>query len=101
MIFLAILAVSCGTHVQRTQVNDNFAYLQLVGKVQKEKLILNDSQEVILGEDTKSFKLDDKVVTKIRIKAGKNRVKILRGKQLLLDRVFYVSSGNDFELELP
>ena len=96
---LLLTLSSCGTHEQKSQVN-NYSYIQIIGEINKEKLVLNNQLPIKLSS-LESFKLGGEVATKIRIKQGRHRVTIYRGKEIILDRAFYVSPGNTFELELP
>ncbi|OIQ15954.1 MAG: hypothetical protein BM556_16805 [Bacteriovorax sp. MedPE-SWde] len=100
LICLLFITISCGTYKSQTQI-DKYSYLQLVGEVNGEKLILDNGTAIKLGESTESFDLNGRTVTKIRIERGKHIVKITRNNEIIINRTFFVSSGNVFEMELP
>ena len=100
ILSLALLLVSCGSFKSQTQV-DNYSYLQIVGEVDGEELSIDGRGGIVLGDTTESFDLNGKTVTKIRVEKGKHTMKISRNGKLIVNRVFYVSEGNIFEVELP
>ena len=101
-ITIIILAglFSCGTYRQQTQVNES-TYLQIIGEPKGETLILDNDVPIVLDDDIEISEINGQTVMKFRITKGKHTIKILRDGKIIVNRVFYISSGNVFELELP
>ena len=99
-VVLFLFLFGCGTHSHQTQV-DKYSYIQVIGEVNEEKMVLDNGPPIALGDSTESFHLNGRTATKIRIQQGRHRITIYRRGQIILDRVFYVSPGNIFEVELP
>lgn len=100
-IMLFILGLfSCGSYKHQAQL-DKYAYFQITGELNGEKLVLDNGTPVAVEDEYESFDLNGRQATRIRVNQGKHRVTIYREDKVIVDRVFYVSSGNVFELELP
>lgn len=99
-VMLLLSLTGCGTYRQSVQVEDN-AYLLLIGYPQgQEVLIIDDSEQIDLVNDVQSFDLNGKNAIKIQISAGTHNIKIIRDGAISVDRNFYVSTGNSFEVQL-
>ena len=98
ILFLSLFG--CGTHSHQAQVN-KYAYIQIIGEINEEKMVLDNGLPIILGDSTESFDLNGKTATKIRVQQGRHRITIYRKGGIIVDRLFYVSPGNVFEVELP
>ena len=99
-VALLVLLVGCGTYSHQV-ASDGSSYLLLIGEPEGESVKIDGAAPFVLGKNTESFDLNGREATKIRIPRGKHRVKITRGGNLLLDRVFFISEGQSFELEIP
>lgn len=95
-----LLLTGCGTYNQAVQVNDK-AYLLLIGNPYNNTIVTIDNQKPInLSQETVSFNLNGQKATKIEISIGKHTVKITKNGIEIVNRVFYVSNGNSFEVKL-
>lgn len=101
IISVAVLLLSaCGSFKSITQTEE-LTYLQLVGERSGIVLMLDETTQLDLEKDTQSFDLNGKTVTKIVIKPGQHRVTLMRSGNTIVDRKFYVSEGNGFEVTIP
>ncbi|NOX90951.1 MAG: hypothetical protein GXP18_00445 [Gammaproteobacteria bacterium] len=98
LVTILILA-GCGTYQQTTQVDDS-AYLLIIGDPAGYVVTIDNTKPLKLEEDTVSFDLDGKTVTKIKLSTGTHAVKIMKNGKLKINRKFYVSNGNSFEVRL-
>jgi hypothetical protein len=96
---LLLVLSGCGTYSQSVQVDDH-AYLLLTGNPEGNVVVIDDGKPIDLSKETKSFVLNGQQATKIKIPIGKHTVKVAKNGVLMINRVFYVSSGNSFEVEL-
>lgn len=99
-LLAAGLLTACGTF-QTTIQSEEGTYLQIVGDPDDATLVVDTANPIRLGKDTRSFRLNDKEVTKIAIAPGTHRITISRNQQTIVDRQIYVSSGNAAEVTLP
>ncbi|MEE2730792.1 MAG: hypothetical protein VYA55_08205 [Pseudomonadota bacterium] len=100
LVCLFSLLAACGSFQSVTQTEES-TYLQLEGNPAGVQLKLDDTHQLDLERDTTSFDLNGKTITKIIIQPGRHRVTLTRNQQLLVDREFYVSEGNGFEVKIP
>jgi len=100
LIFISVLGLSaCGTYQETVQVDDK-AYLLIIGEVKGCDAVIDGAAPLMLDKDTQSYYLNGRTATKIEIARGSHEVKITCGGQLRVDRKFYVSNGNSFEVNL-
>lgn len=95
---ISLLLVACGSFKTVTQTEEG-SFLQLVGSTDNAVLQLDDIRMDL--NETESFDLNGRKVTKIAVPAGQHRVTITRGGALLVDRNIFISEGNAFEITLP
>ena len=99
-IFGVMLALSaCGTYQQTVQVDDK-AYLLIIGEANGNVVTIDNGKPLELEKDTASFDLNGVTTTKIEIAIGTHTVKIIKNGELKVNRKFYVSTGNSFEVKL-
>ena len=96
-IFLTLTA--CGSYQQTTQVQDK-SYLLILGNPTGSVLTIDGGDPIKLGIDTSSYDLYGKTATKIQLKVGTHTIKITRNGVITVHRKFYVSNGNNFEVEI-
>lgn len=98
---VALLVGSCGgENFTVTQV-ENHAYLLIKGDSQKEQLIIDKNAPLVLGVDTKEYRLDDGVnASKLQIEEGTHTIKVIRDGNVIIQRSFYVTPGNTFEVNI-
>ena len=96
-MFLTLTA--CGSYQQTVQVQDK-SYLLILGEPAGSILTIDDGKPIKLGVDTTSFELYGKIATKIQIKVGSHTIKIIKNGEIKVHRKFYVSNGNNFEVEI-
>jgi len=99
LLAIALTLVGCGTYQQTTQIDDS-AYLLIIGDPSGSIVTIDNAKPLKLGEDTVSFDLNGKTATKIKLSTGTHTVKIMKNGKLKVNRKFYVSSGNSFEVRL-
>lgn len=98
-LFIALfLLTGCGTYSQSVQVDDK-AYLLLIGNPYGSVVTINDGKPIDLSSETTSYNLNGRKATKIQIPTGKHTVKIIKNGIVTVNRNFYVSNGNSFEVE--
>lgn len=97
-ISLLILS-GCGTYSQAVQVDDR-AYLLLIGSPYGSVISIDNGKPINLGSETTSFNLNGKKATKIEISIGKHSIKIIKYGVVTVNRSFYVTNGNSFEVQL-
>ena len=90
---------ACGTYNQSIQVNDR-AYLLLIGDPFNKIVTIDNQNPIELELDTVSFNLNGQKATKIEIPIGKHTVKITYNGVEIVNRIFYVTNGNSFEVKL-
>lgn len=98
LVFVSLVLAACGSFKTVTQTEEG-SFLQLVGSTKNAVLQLNDVRMDL--NDTRSFDLNGKEVTKIAVPAGQHRVTITRAGSLLVDRKIFIGEGNAFEITLP
>ncbi len=99
-LFLFTLC-SCSSHYRSVnQVNDQ-ALLQLSGNFLNTELSIDGGDNVIIDEKVKIYELNDKQVVEFPISTGKHSVKIFKDGLMIVNRVFYSSNGNVFEVVVP
>lgn len=100
--FIVLIAfASCGGKNFTVNQVDSHAYLIVKGKSNKETVIIDSFPGLILGVDTKEYILDDGVnASKIQINEGAHNLKIIRNNNVIIQRNFYVTSGNTFEVNI-
>lgn len=96
---LLLTLTACGSYQQTTQVQDK-SYLLILGDPTGSVLTIDNGNPIKLGVDTSSFDLYGKTATKIQLKVGTHTIKIIRNGELTVHRKFYVSNGNNFEVEI-
>ena len=94
-----LLLTGCGAYNQAVQVNDK-AYLLLIGNPYNNIVTIDNQKPINLSLETVSFNLNGQKATKIEIPIGKHTVKITKNGIDIVNRVFYVSNGNSFEVKL-
>lgn len=97
-IFFILLA-SCSSHYKSvTQVNEK-AFLQIEGNYWGTQLIIDNQKPINISKNNiKSFNLDGRDVVLFPISTGKHSLKIIREEQVIVNKAFYVSNGNTFEV---
>lgn len=103
LFLLIVLTVitSCGGKSFTVNQVESHAYLIIKGKSAKETVIIDSSPGLVLGIDTKEYVLDDGIsASKIQIKEGTHNLKIIRNNNVIIQRNFYVTSGNAFEVNI-
>ncbi len=100
MLLVIMMVTACGSFKSVTQLEES-TYIQFVGNPKGVVFTLDKATQVNLGEDTKSFDLNGKTITKIVITPGEHEVKLERGGQLLMHRKLFVSEGNATEITIP
>lgn len=100
-ILLALVAGCGGKNFTVTQV-EQYSYIIVKGSPNGEQLFIDDEKvPLILGTDTQTYKLDEGIsASKIQIKEGQHKIKILRAGKVVVNRTFFVTSGNTFEVNL-
>lgn len=96
---IVLTLAACGSYQQTVQVDDK-AYLLIIGESNGSKVTIDNGKPLELGKDTTSFNLNGQTVTKIEISIGTHTVQITQNGILRVNRKFYVSSGNSFEVKL-
>lgn len=96
--FVLTLA-ACGSFEQTVQVQDK-AYLLIIGDPSDSVVTIDNGKPLVLEKDTTSFDLNGQIATKIEISIGTHTVKITKNGDLKVNRKFYVSNGNSFEVRL-
>lgn len=96
-IMLALTA--CGSYQQTVQVDDK-AYLLIIGEPGGNIVTIDNGKALELEKDTASFDLNGVTATKIEVSIGTHTVKITKNGELKVNRKFYVSTGNSFEVRL-
>jgi len=100
LIIVGLLMITgCGKYSQTVQVSDD-AYLLLMGDTTGYVLVIDNDSPVDLENDTTSFDLNGKTATKIKIVTGAHTIKITKNGNVTINRKFYVSTGNSFEVNL-
>jgi len=99
IILTLVLISSCSTYRQSVQVDDK-AYLLLIGEPDGNIITIDNGKKINLSEETVSFDLNGKIATKIQISTGSHTLKIMKKGILKVNRKFYVSAGNSFEVQL-
>lgn len=99
IIGLALTLIACGSFQQTTQVDDK-AYLLIIGEPTGSIVTIDNGPPMELGKDTSSFELNGVTATKIEISIGTHTVKITKNGDIQVNRKFYVSTGNSFEVKL-
>ncbi len=96
-----LLVASCGGKNFTVNQVENHAYLLIKGESKKEQLIIDSNSPIILGVDTKEYKLDDGIkASKLQIEEGTHTIKVLRNGNIIIQRNIYVTPGNTFEVNL-
>lgn len=100
IIPLLILCSCGGKNYTKTQV-ENFSYLLIKGDSANEQVFIDNSTPIVLGDDTEEYELDEGVnASKIQIKDGTHEIKIVRDGKVIIQRKFYVTPGDTFEVNL-
>jgi hypothetical protein len=98
LFFLSVLS-ACGSYNQVVQVNDQ-AFLLLIGNPHNSILYIDSGPAINLSADTISFNLNGSKATKIAIPIGNHTIKIEKNGKAIINRVFFVSTGDSFEVKL-
>lgn len=99
LIGTVLALTACGSFQQTVQVDDK-AYLLIIGEPSGSIVTIDSSEPLELGKDTVSFDLNGQTATKIEISIGSHTVKITKNGNIKVNRKFYVSTGNSFEVKL-
>ncbi len=102
IILAAIFIITlngCGSYSSVNQTDDG-TYLLLIGEPQSGLLTIDGGEPLALGSDTKSFNLNGQTVTKIAIRPGTHNILLQSNGQTTINRKFFVSEGNSFEVKL-
>jgi len=100
MIIIGLLMISgCGKYNQTVQVSDG-AYLLLIGDPAGNVISIDNNEPINLEQKTKSFYLNGKTATKIKIQTGTHILKVVKNGVVTINRKFYVSTGTSFEVDL-
>ena len=101
LISLLVSFASCGGKNFTVNQVETHAYLLIKGESKKEQVFIDTSSPLVLGVDTKEYDLDDGVkASKIQISEGTHNLKIMRNNKVIIERNFYVTPGNSFEVNL-
>ena len=101
LISIVFFFTACGGKNYTVSQVSSHAYLLIKGETTKEKLFLDSSRVIVLGKDTDSYTLDNgENANKIRISEGTHLLKITREGKVIINRKFFVSPGNTFEVNL-
>lgn len=101
MLFILATLSACGGKNFTVNQVESHAYLLIKGESKKEQVFIDSSSPLILGIDTKEYELDDGVkASKIQISEGTHNLKIIRNNKVIIQRNFYVTPGNSFEVNL-
>jgi len=101
-LFLSVLflmTAACGTYQATTQLEEG-TYLQLIGDTNKEQLIIDNGEPIVLGEHTKSYDLNGRTATKIKVQPGTHTIKLMRQGQVVIHRKIFITDGNSFEVKI-
>lgn len=96
---MVLALAGCGTYEQTVQVDDK-AYLLIIGDPAGGIATIDNGTPLTLGKDTVSFDLNGQTATKIEIPIGSHTIRITKNGELRVNRKFYVSTGNSFEVRL-
>lgn len=101
LLSVSLFLGSCGgKNFTVTQV-ENHAYLLIKGDSKNEQLIIDSNAPLVLGVDTKEYKLDDGAnASKLQIEEGTHTIKIIRAGNVIIQRKIYVTPGNTFEVNI-
>lgn len=92
---------SCGGKNFIVNQVEKHSYVLIKGESKKEQVIIDNGQPLVLGTDTKEYKLDDGVnASKLQINEGTHTIKIIRDGNVIIERKFYVTPGDSFEVNL-
>lgn len=92
---------SCGGKNFIVNQVESHSYVLIKGDSKKEQVIIDNGQPLVLGADTKEYKLDDGVnASKLQINEGTHTIKIIRDGNVIIQRNFFVTPGNSFEVNL-
>jgi len=99
IVYTALMLTACGSYQQTVQVQDR-AYLLLIGDPSGSVVTIDNNKPLELGKDTSSYDLNGEKATKIQISIGTHTVTVTTNGVLKVNRKFYVSTGNNFEVRL-
>lgn len=103
ILFLTLMIsfTACGGKNFTVNQVESHAYLLIKGNSKKEQIFIDSNSPLILGVDTKEYELDDGIkASKIQISEGAHNLKIIRNDKVIIQRNFYVTPGNSFEVNL-
>ncbi len=101
IVFCGLYLSGCSSSYESTTQIEEGAYIQLSGNFLNGTLIIDDLQVNLSEENTKTFKIQGKVVAKFPISTGKHTIKIIKDNQVVVNRMIYVSNKNVFEVVVP
>ncbi len=98
---MSLFLFSCGGKNFTVNQVESYSYVLIKGDSKKEQVIIDNGQPLILGTDTKEYKLDDGInASKLQINEGTHSIKIIRDGNVIIQRNFFVTPGNSFEVNL-
>ena len=99
---LALLVSACSSHYQSVTAVDDIAYLQLNGNFIGAQLVLDNAPAISLAKkNIKTFTIDSKLTAKFPVTKGTHQLKIMRQGTVIVQRKFYISAGQSFEVMVP
>lgn len=96
---IMLVLTACGSYQQTVQVDDK-AYLLIIGEASGNVVTIDNGKPLELERDTSSFDLNGVTATKIEVSIGTHTVKIIKDGELKVNRKFFVTTGNSFEVRL-
>ncbi|NRA59373.1 MAG: hypothetical protein HRU25_00360 [Psychrobium sp.] len=102
ILALALLVSACSSHYESTTAVDDIAYLKLSGNFVGATLILDNSDPIILDQpQIKTYRIDNKLTAKLPLTKGTHKIRVTRDGIVVVNRKFYVSSGQTIEVIVP
>ena len=101
LLFATLFVLSgCGSYKATTQAEE-YSYIQLKGNFMGTTMTIDEQAPIVIGKDTKTFKLNGEKVAKFYIARGTHTIQIHRQNTIVVNRKIFVSDGNTFEVIVP
>ena len=101
-MILVLTLAGCSSHFQSVNQINESAFLQLEGNFINSQLVIDDNDPVDLTNDkVNTFTLKGKTVARFPVSTGKHTLKVITDNVVVVERVFYVSNSNTFEVVVP